>query len=264
MNRDFRRPKPSEEAVAAALQAIQSMANDAAQQEAESSFSEPAAPGGSECPKCSGVNAESNRFCGFCGATLDRVIPTAPTSASPQSGPHVHHHHYHHHYFPGKVESLPESSLSHSQPATPTAQGTAELKDTGAFLRKLVESWVRSYNSRRLDDVTARYRPDAVMIRGSAPIARGRAAIKQLLQVECDSGVGDVQLECTDVGILGDLACLTGTSRMLVPVAPANRQERTGKFLMLIRRESTEWHILADVWCLDVSQSAATVPQSRK
>jgi ketosteroid isomerase-like protein len=264
MNRDFRRPKPSEEAVAAALQAIQALANDAAQQDAESSFSEPNAPEPMNCPKCGGVNAESNRFCGFCGATFDRAVPAAPGSASAPSGQHIHHHHYHHHYFPGAVASLPESSFTPAEQATLSSDGTPKAKDTGAFLRKLVESWARGYNSRRLDDLTALYRTDAVMIRGAAPIARGRTAVRNLLQAELDSGIGDVQLECTDVGILGDLACLTGTSRMLAPVAPASRQERTGKFLMLARREGQEWNLLADVWCIDPGPSRVITPKSAK
>ena len=264
MNRDLRRPKPSEEAVAAALQAIQALANDAAQQETESGFTDPAVPDASKCPKCGGVNADSNRFCGFCGATFDRAVSAAPTSAAPQSGQHVHHHHYHHHYFPGSVGSLPDSSFSPSRPEAPSAEETANPKDAGTFLRKLVESWARGYNSRRLEELAALYRADAVMIRGSAPIARGRIAVKNLLQSEWDSGTGDVQLECTDVGILGDLACLTGTSRMLAPVAPAHRQERTGKFLMLVRREGSEWSLLADVWCVDSSPARAPVPKSAK
>src|SRR5258708_26419157 len=77
MNRDFRRPKPSEEAVAAALHAIQTLPGDAglehddvATEESSEDFEHRDA--GQSCPKCAAINSGSNRFCGYCGTTLIR------------------------------------------------------------------------------------------------------------------------------------------------------------------------------------------------
>jgi ketosteroid isomerase-like protein len=68
-----------------------------------------------------------------------------------------------------------------------------------------------------------------------------------------------VELDPADAGVVGDIACLTGKSRMLVPTAPGKRHEETGKFLIVARRESGDWKILADSWCID-SLPKPTVP----
>jgi len=115
-----------------------------------------------------------------------------------------------------------------------------------------------------VDELTALYASDAVMIRPGVATARGHAAIKEVLQADLDSGLGDVQLECSDVGTLGNVACLTGVNRMLAPVAPANRQERTGKFLMVVRRVGATWGIVADIWCIDGPQTLRPVANPRK
>jgi ketosteroid isomerase-like protein len=257
MNRDFRRPKPSEEAVAAALQAIQAMASDAALE--ESAEKTPLLPAPkpepeSQCPKCSGLNAESNRFCGFCGATLAQAATGKPTARAPKEQ-HVHHHHYHHHYFPSKLVAGSEASSASDSSSTLSTGETAESKKAHAVLRKIVQVWALAFNAKRLDDLCALYSEDALLIRPSAALVRGRTEIKETLQSELASGFGDVCLDCSEIGMLGDIACLAGGSRMLAPVAPGNRQERTGKFLMLVRREGDEWKLLADVWCVDTVQS---------
>jgi ketosteroid isomerase-like protein len=256
MNRDFRRPKPSEEAVAAALQAIQAMASDAALEEtAEQTPLLPAAKPEpeSQCPRCSGLNAESNRFCGFCGATLTQAAVANPTTRAPKEQ-HVHHHHYHHHYFPSKLVAGPEAASASDSSSTLSAGETAESKEANAVLRKVVQAWALAFNAKRLDDLFALYLEDALLIRPSAALVRGRTEIKEMLESELASGFGDVRLDCSEIGMLGDIACLAGGIRMLAPIAPGNRQERTGKFLMLVRREGDEWKLLADVWCEDTVQ----------
>jgi ketosteroid isomerase-like protein len=260
MKHDFRRPKPSEEAVAAALQAIQSLAGEAAIEASIGAL--PLAPGACDsavgdrverCPKCGGENSGSNRFCGFCGTLMNRVAK--PAAASPAShheapGKHFHHHHYHHHYFP-------DGTLADSQRVQPP-DGTsasslwpAELADVQSVLRKLVQDWALSCNAKRLDDLAMMYSVNAIALRPGAEPVRGRSAIRQYFQEAMTAGLGDVQLDCTDVGVLGDIACLSGCSRMLLPIAAGNRRERTGKFLMLARYEAGEWKVIADVWCVD-------------
>lgn len=273
MNADLRRPKPSEEAVAVALHAIQTLAADVALH--ESHLEEPAngpvlepAPAGSACPKCGGLNSGANRYCGFCGAPLDKTLDkteimpakTAAALASPEK--HVHHHHHHYHHFP---ESAEESNESATSPAGIALVGLepAEVATAEAALRKLMQRWTMAYNSKRLDEVTSLYSNEAIVLRPSMLPVRGRAGVREHLSGAIQSGVGDMQLDCTDIGVLGEIACLSGRNRMLIPVTAANRQERTGKFFVVARRETGEWKILADVWCTDMPHLPAPRP-SRK
>ena len=269
MNRDFRRPKPSEEAVAAALQAIQALTGDAALEASTENEAESSSPGpgvASKCSKCGGVNSGSNRFCGFCGATIERPASSEKIAAT-SAEQHVHHHHYHHHYFPGNPGldlASPQISSDPSGPSVFAAGEGANDAETDSALRKLVEEWTIACNAKRADDLAALYSRDALLIRPGAPLMRGRASIKQLLQSELDSGLGDVQLDCTEIGVISDNACVAGVSRMLAPVALANRQERIGKFLLVVRREGGEWKILADIWCLDAVRETGPAPKLRK
>ncbi len=279
INRDFRRPKPSEEAVAAALHAIQTMAGDAGLGSADG-LAEDASEGfanrdaGNACPKCTAVNSGSNRFCGFCGASLvRREKPVAHTPASPlvreqpireqqlgeQTTREQHIHHHHHHYFSESVvkhageanATLPGELTTPPPPATAAAE---------AAIQKLVRDWTLCCNSKRLDDLLALYSPDAIVLRSNVPPAHGRTAIRNLLQAALQAGLGDVELQPADAGVVGEIACLTGTSRMLVPTAPGKRDEETGKFLIVARRESGDWKILADSWCIDALPKALVPP----
>jgi len=71
-------------------------------------------------------------------------------------------------------------------------------------------------------------------------------------------------LNVADIGVLGEIACLTGHCRMLAPAA-GKPQEQTGKYLMVARRENGKWKILADAWSMDsaheeLSQKIAPAP----
>jgi uncharacterized protein (TIGR02246 family) len=267
MNHDFRRPKPSEEAVAAALHAIQTLAGDVAEHEAEAGSAPSTGDSRAEdsderCPKCREMNSGSNRFCGFCGALLMRLEKPAAKTAAPPSGlvrepqheqpvreQHIHHHH--HHYFP---ESVVKPSFGDAKVALTgelAAPQATPAADAEAAIQKLVSDWTLCCNSKRLEDLLALYSLDAIVLRADVALAHGRSAIRQLLQAALQAGLGDVELDCADAGVLGDIACLTGRSRMLVPTAPGKRHEETGKFLIVARRESGEWKILADSWCID-------------
>jgi uncharacterized protein (TIGR02246 family) len=299
MKRDFRRPKPSEEAVAAALHAIQTLAGEAAEHEVEGTFTEDSLEqepvtqiAGATCPKCGAGNSGSNRFCGSCGTALARRTKPATTQApadaplsekrireqtsraqtSPQrtsleppprgdSAREQHIHHHHHHYFP---ESVVKPSLANEANATLSGElAEPQLTPIAAAetaIQKLVRDWTLRCNSNRLDDLLALYSPDAIVLRSNVAPAHGLAAIRELLQAALQAGLGDVELQSADAGILGDIACLTGTSRMLVPTVPGKRHEETGKFLMVARRENGAWKILADSWCIDALPKAPAPP----
>jgi uncharacterized protein (TIGR02246 family) len=275
MNHDFRRPKPSEEAVAAALHAIQTLTGDAAERDAESATLDDSSAedvAGEPCPKCRAVNSATNRFCGFCGQLLARRDRPA-TQAVPQTNallrerphpeppPEQHIHHHHHHYF-SESTSIAKHTFGDAN-ATLTGELAAPQTDAAAAeaaIQKLVTDWTLCCNSKRLDDLLALYSSDAIVLRANVAPAHGRTAIRQLLQAALQAGLGDVELDPADAGVLGDIACLTGKSRMLVPTAPGQRHEETGKFLLIARRESDAWKILADSWCIDVLPKPAAPP----
>jgi len=233
MNHDFRRPKPSEEAVAAALQAIQKLTSDVAA-ESETQFA------GLEtaCPKCGGPNSGTNRFCGYCGTLLDAVQSSAAAKLeNPQTPPavgtgqHLYHHHYHHHYFSDSAgKAVPETkTVVHRTEEVVDASRLQPLPtDPETVIQRLVQNWALYCNARRLDDLVALYSADAIVIRPNADLAHGTAAIRQLLSAALQSGLGDVELECADIGIIGEFACLTGLSKMLVPSPQENATSRQG------------------------------------
>jgi len=256
MKHDFRRPKPSEEAVAVALHAIQTLTGAAAVEPGSAKAA--AGTNGEECPKCGAANSGLNRFCGYCGALLGRAEKPVTKVEGPQNGStpgqHFYHHHFHHHYFPdsqGKDSANKVVTWTGGSSAAPQSDAEAALESA---IQKLVQEWSVRCNSKRLDDLVELYSSDAIVLRPNVAPAHGSSAIRQLLNTALESGLGEVELDCADIGVVGDIACLTGRSKMLVPVAAGRRHEETGKYLMVARREQGEWKIVADSWCMDSAQ----------
>jgi len=137
---EIRRPKPNQEAIAAALQAMQRLTMEADSETVAEEIT-PEVPVNPEtqiaCQVCGHRNREGNKFCGACGLALGTAPDEAPTvdlappvaaavedaflppmqQSSPRgeqpevhevhpptgssAGTHHYHHHYHHHYFQG-------------------------------------------------------------------------------------------------------------------------------------------------------------------
>jgi uncharacterized protein (TIGR02246 family) len=138
---EMRRPRPNQEAIAAALQAMQRLAieNDS-EQSAEDAAPETALGAAIACSACGHRNRLGYKFCGMCGLSTESAPDQSPTVEShaldasalelpafaraltqtPQPAPeaaheihppdgvgtHHYHHHYHHHYFPGGHDSI--------------------------------------------------------------------------------------------------------------------------------------------------------------
>lgn len=129
---EMRRPKPNQEAIAAALQAMQRLTMEAdSETVAEEATLDTAFSAQVTCGVCGHHNREGNKFCGACGLPLGGGTSDSPTDAAPgaaatgassavddESGNssaaqevhppptargrnHYYHHHYHHHYFQG-------------------------------------------------------------------------------------------------------------------------------------------------------------------
>lgn len=141
---EMRRPKPSADAVAAAVESAQRLAAEADAELAADDVAEELSGDSTAgvCPVCGYRNREINKFCGMCGvkvaegnpegtlhhprdekreeergpshnlalppnAFLEPEAERHPTlgrSAGPET--HHYHHHYHHHYFPGGNEGI--------------------------------------------------------------------------------------------------------------------------------------------------------------
>jgi len=262
---DFRRPKPSEEAIAAAMQAMQSLMSGAMVERAPEQTSHLAEEA---CPKCGAANTESNRFCGYCGALLK--TPTARTTkteseGTPAAGQHIYHHHYHYFSQPQNNSTEPavwtDATQASPQPGL-SPQPVVEPAETEKAIHRLIRDWCLFFNSKRLDDLLGLYSSDAIVLRASTPAVHGNDAIRQLLETSIKEGLGDVDLECAEIGMVGDFACITGSSKMLVPITTGKRQEHAGKYLIVARCHAGEWKIIADSWCMDskpVQAPAASV-----
>jgi ketosteroid isomerase-like protein len=143
---EMRRPKPSADAIAAALEAAQRLAAEAdAEQAADDTADQTEKDLSSEptivCAICGYRNRQGNKFCGMCGIVVteqeaqsetstasgrqpsaaltlpsDAFLAHDPAMKPPATRPtgqetHHYHHHYHHHYFPGGEALAARSAL---------------------------------------------------------------------------------------------------------------------------------------------------------
>src|SRR5271166_2950322 len=85
---EMRRPKPNQEAIAAALQAMQRLTMESDSETVAANATQPAAANAlPACPVCGHRNREGNMFCGACGLPLGTPDPVSPALASPPPAP---------------------------------------------------------------------------------------------------------------------------------------------------------------------------------
>ena len=257
---NLRWPKPSADAVAAAVEAIQRLAGGA-EQELRTAATREFAPG--TCMGCGQPLAERTRFCGHCGMPITDA--TQPAAA----GQHHYHHHYHH-FIPapgasGHGPAEPELSLPRGRAA---AAGTGSAAGSRAehAVRQLVQDWAQACNTKHLDDVLELYAPDATLVRANVAPVRSLPAIREFLFALLEAGLGDVEMESLRTEVFGEIAFDMGRSKMLVPVAMGKRREERGKYLVVMARQPAgNWKIIADCWSTDLSVSGpAAVEPARK
>ena len=266
LKQDLHQPKPGNESIAAALQAVQRLTS-----QVDTDASAGAAAEATEtrpCLACGSQNPLENRFCAICGVPQQDAPPFAPetpTAARPKApapaaGQHHYHHHYHHHYFSSPegggafagLEQRPTSApiTRDARPRTPLAG--ASLSRNEAAVRKLTQDWALACNNKQLDDLVDLYGADAVVLRPNVPPVRGTAAIREFFFSVLDAGLGEVEMDTFRVEIFGDLAYEAGRCQMLVPFMGKRREER-GKYLLTLARQTGDWKILADCWSSDLS-----------
>ncbi len=279
MNYDMRRPKPGQEAVSAALQAIQRLGVQTDSEESLAAEDASETPDGT-CNACGNQNSKGNKFCATCGVPLVQTAaaerPTSPVinsakSVEPAAGPHHYHHHYHHHYFAS--EGAPQAAVAQPQGRV---EATAPLRDSGrgdagrprtpltgtslsraeAAVRKVTQDWALACNTTHLDDLAELYAADALLLRPNVPPVRGTASIREFLFSVLDAGLGEVELDPLRVDVFGDVACEAGRCKMLVPTATGKRREERGKYMVVLTRQAGDWKIIADCWSSDLSMAA--------
>jgi uncharacterized protein (TIGR02246 family) len=291
---EMRRPKPNQEAIAAALQAMQRLT-----MEADSEFVAESAAQESKplvaCRVCGHRNREGNRFCGACGvaigtappsadpasqgtrndgAPLSQTPPPAPESAdevhpgagSP-AGTHHYHHHYHHHYFQGghadAAAGMPRASAAESAREADRMRVAAAAKGepmtrSEAAVRRLTQEWVLACNTRRLDELIELYASDALVLRSNMPPIRGALAVREFFYSSLEAGLGDVAVDPIRVEVLGDVAHEVGRYSALVPGASGKRREERGKYLWVFAKQSSgDWKLTSECWSSDLTLSGA-------
>lgn len=271
---DLHRPKPGQEAKAAALQAVRRMAFEV---DAEDAGVVAETKEGQTCPACGGKNPASNRFCSFCGvpfpqAERETVVAEQEPAASGEGrsqlapGQHHYHHHYHHHYFSSAGDGAPIAGpdmrvAGAAVPAREPVRGRAALGGSSlnraeTAVRKVMQDWAQACNTKQLDDLVELYSTDAMVLRPNVPAVRGAAAIRELFFALLDGGFGEVEIEPLRTEVAGDVAYEAGRCSMLIPVAVSKRREERGKYLTVFARQSGEWRIVTDCWSSDLSFGA--------
>jgi ketosteroid isomerase-like protein len=257
---EMRRTDLSQEAVAAAFQAIQEMAHDGEPEKPMVPVQ--TAPGTGQCSSCGTENSQNSRFCNGCGSPLQASSADKPSNVA---GQHHYHHHYHHHYFPNG-QNAPATADRNVKPVgapvpirdaarlkTPLASAPVGVSRAEAALRKMTQDWVQACNTKHLDDLLEFYAADAMVLRPNVPPVRGAAAIREFFFGALEAGLGEVELEPLRVELMGEVAYEAGRCKMLVPVAMGKRREERGKYMIMFSRQNGEWKAVADTWSSDLS-----------
>jgi len=269
---NFKWPKPSDDAVAAAVEAIQRLSGGSG---AEAVIADAAAELSDSCSGCSGKLPPGARFCVWCGLAKNgsaAALPAGPAAdVAPRAGNQHHYHHHYHHFVPGQGADLASSvaepgSLAPRGKATPASSSGAGNSRAEVAVRQVIQDWAQACNIKHLDDVLELYAADATVIRASLPPVRSLPAIREFLFSLLEAGLGDVEMESLRTDVMGEVAIDLGRCKMLVPVAMGKRREERGKYLIvLVRQPAGAWKILADCWTSDtVVSSSSPVDPARK
>lgn len=292
---EMRRPKPSPDAIAAALEAAQRLAAEGdAEQAADDIAPELTADSTTiVCRVCGYRNREGNKFCGMCGVTVTELeeaqsdfpaeeerpasralaLPPNPfLDHEPEARPattrpsgletHHYHHHYHHHYFPGGEAMAARSGADpvradvREDKMRSSAALRGDMSRAEAAVRRIAHEWVLACNTKHLDDLLDLYAADALVLRSNCPPVRGAASVREFFFGALDAGLGEVELEPLRVEVVGDLAYEAGRCKALIPSATGKRREERGKYLWVCARQSNgEWKLAADCWSSDLTLS---------
>jgi uncharacterized protein (TIGR02246 family) len=293
---EIRRHRPNQDAITAALQAMQRLATEMdSEQATEDAIAEPS-PSSTPCASCGHQNRPGTKFCGKCGQLVEggraAIIQSPQSTAEPPTrtpdhgemhevhppsgaaGPvHHYHHHYHHHYLPGGSETAyvapranaPESAREADRLRLAAAAKGEPMSRGEAAVRRLTQEWVLACNTRQLDELIDLYAPDALVLRSNLPAIRGAAAVREFFFGALEAGLGEVSVEPIRVEVAGDLAHEVGRYSALVPGTAGKRREERGKYLWVFSKQSSgDWKLISECWSADLTLTTAEsdVPKS--
>jgi uncharacterized protein (TIGR02246 family) len=291
---EMRHPRPGQDAMAAAMEAVQRLAAEVDVDDASDAVSPIHDPAGQLCRVCGHRNRDGNKFCSMCGLLVESAGREADLSAdayqssepmpflrpayadgepSPRSAPrpapgsvetHHYHHHYHHHYFPAGHENgaaPPRASAdARGEPdraRVPASARGESMSRAEAAVRRITQEWVLACNTKHLDDLLELYSADALVLRSNFPPVRGAAAIREFFFGVLDAGLGEVEVDPLRVEVIGDIAYEAGRCKALVPGAAGKRREERGKYLWVFSRSANgEWKLVSDCWSSDLTLGA--------
>jgi uncharacterized protein (TIGR02246 family) len=276
---EMRRPKPNQEAIAAALQAMQHLTMEADSESSAENAARETTQALTACRVCGHRNREGNKFCGLCGLPLGTVPqssdPASQATATPNlddvpwsqtpppaaeatdevhplpgapAGTHHYHHHYHHHYFQGghadaaaasPRANAPESAREADRMRIAAAAKGEPMTRNEAAVRRLTQEWVLACNTRQLDELIELYATDALVLRSNLPPIRGAVAVREFFYSALEAGLGEVALDPMRVEVLGDMAHEVGRYSALVPGASGKRREERGKYLWVFAKQTS-------------------------
>jgi len=75
-------------------------------------------------------------------------------------------------------------------------------------------------------------------------VARGRSAIAPAWKKAIDGGVKDLSLQTAEVESAGDLACETGTVRLVATDGTLSQ----ARYVVVWKREGGQWKLHRDIW----------------
>ena len=288
---EIKRPKPNQEAIAAALKAMQRLTM---RMDSEAAAEETTVAGSVACPSCGHHNREGNKFCGMCGLPVEGTSaqtngsehrdlgttssryagreegaqqaafeePSQEYRAPENLPPGTHHYHHHYHHFPGGAEmsttsprgNLEESAREADRIRIAAAAKGEPMTRNEAAVRRITQEWVLACNTRQLDELLDLYAADALMLRSNMPVLRGAAAIREFFHSALQSGLGEVAVEPVRIEVAGDLAHEVGRYSALVPGTVGKRREERGKYLWVFARQSGgEWKLISECWSADLT-----------
>jgi uncharacterized protein (TIGR02246 family) len=294
---EIRRQRPNQEAITAALQAMQRLATEMDSEQAAEDATAELSASSTSCPSCGHQNRRGTKFCAKCGHSAEggRVQSAAqspqsvaePQPQTPDPGAmhevhppagsagavHHYHHHYHHHYLPGGSETAfvapranaPESAREADRLRLAAAAKGEPMSRGEAAVRRLTQEWVLACNTRQLDELLDLYAPDALVLRSNLPAIRGAAAVREFFFGALEAGLGEVSVEPMRVEVAGDLAHEVGRYSALVPGTAGKRREERGKYLWVFSKQSRgDWKLISECWSADLTLTGAEsdVPKS--
>ena len=276
---EIKRPKPNQEAIAAALQAMQRLTMEAdSETVAEDASLDTNLGPQHACRSCGHRNRAGNKFCGSCGLPMGAVSPLSADPASPDlafsavddrpmsqtphpvpeaadevhpapnapPGTHHYHHHYHHHYFEGGHDAAsaprpnaPESAREADRLRIAAAAKGEPMSRGEAAVRRLTQEWVLACNTRQLDELIELYAADALVLRSNLPPIRGAMAVREFFHASLEAGLGEVAVDPMRVEVSGDLAHEVGRYSALVPGTAGKRREERGKYLWVFAKQAS-------------------------